>query len=98
MSDDSDGVKIDFISMHLLAKHFWSHVAGRSTCIKRLFAEFCPSYSKICEPKVPNLIKYQIFRFDVSVENLLPVDVLHRDDDTGDQEFRLFFAKFVFVG
>lgn len=97
MRYDSNRIEVHLKRVHLLAQHLGSHVTRSATCVQSLLAVFGPCNAEVGEPEVAQLIKDQILRFDVSVENSPFVNVLNRGDDAGDQKLRLVLAKFVSI-
>ncbi len=98
MRNNTDRIEIDFIRMQLFAEHFRSHIARRSTCIQRLLAILSPRNPEISQSQIPLLIKHQIFRFDVPMENLLAVDIVNRSEDAGYEKLCLLFSEALDVG
>lgn len=77
--------------MVLPAHDFRSHVAW---CARGVFLVFGSPYSsdtEICDAQVAVGVKNEVFRFDVSVDDALVVDVLEALNDAGGEEFGLEF-------
>lgn len=76
---------------------FRSHVARRSTCIIGVILPKLPRYSQICDPQISLRVQYQIFRFDIPVDDLILMHVIESNEDIGNKKFGLFFIEVSFV-
>ena len=93
MGDDADGVEVDLEGVHLLAEDLGRHVAGGAACVETLLGVLGPRDPEVREAQVAQLVEHQVLGLDVAVEDALLVDVLHRCQDAGDQEARLFLGE-----
>lgn len=77
----------------LAAHHFRRHVAGRAASVLRVVLSPDPSNSEVRDSKIPIIFNHQILRFDVSMNDILVVDVLEARDQTRDKEPGRFFVE-----
>ncbi len=76
ISNDTEGIVINSKSMILFTKYFRSHVAWSATCFLGVFLFIVTSDSEISNSEVTILIKDDVFRFNVSVDNISFVEVI----------------------
>lgn len=79
--------------MGLSAHHFWSHVAGCTTCVFAVVGIPDSRNSKISNAKVTILIEDKVFRLDITMEDAVSVKKLEAEDHTSNEEFCLLFRE-----
>eukprot|EP00344_Euplotes_crassus_P010586 CAMPEP_0196996562 /NCGR_PEP_ID=MMETSP1380-20130617/2414_1 /TAXON_ID=5936 /ORGANISM="Euplotes crassus, Strain CT5" /LENGTH=121 /DNA_ID=CAMNT_0042412575 /DNA_START=933 /DNA_END=1298 /DNA_ORIENTATION=+ len=79
--------------MVLAAHYFWSHITWSAASIFLIFGVPNSCYSKVSYPQISIVIKDDIFRLDVSVDNAVLVAVLKPKDDIGSEELGLQLSK-----
>ena len=92
-NDDSKCEIVDSHSVILPAHDFRSHIARSSTCIFFIIGVPNSCDSKVCNSQISLTIKYNVFRFDVSMNNAVVVQVFKALNNTGSKEFGLEFIK-----
>jgi len=70
ISHNSNGKIINRSCMILSAHNFWCHVSWSSRCILGIFWSPYSCDTKICYSDITFHINYQVFGFDISVDNL----------------------------
>ena len=73
--------------MILSAHHFGSHVARSSTCVSAVVGLDYPCDTQIGGSKVTLVIKDQVLRLDISVDDVVEVEILKTDQNGSDEEF-----------
>ena len=74
-------------SMVLSTHYFWCHISWSSRCILSIFWSPNSSNSEISYPYISFHIYYQIFRFNVSMNNLFFMTILQSRYETGNKKF-----------
>ena len=68
--------KIIYIKTMILPTHdFWCHITRSSTCIRTIFWSHYSSYSHVSYPNISLFIHNQIFWLDVTLNNILFVEI-----------------------
>ena len=62
--------------MILPAHDLRRHIARSATRIIAIVRLHCSGNAKICDPQIPFLIKYDIFRLDISMDNVIEMQKL----------------------
>ena len=94
-TDDAHGKVVDSHAVWLATHHLRRHIAWSARCVLLVFRIPHSSNAKVGDLEVPVLIEDQIFRFYITVQNALLMQILQRDDHAGDKEARLLFGEFL---
>jgi hypothetical protein len=72
--------------MILSAHYLWSHVAWGSTCIGSVIWPQIPGYPQIRQIRIALLIQNEIFRLQISMDNIIFMEIFQRKYYTGNKE------------
>lgn len=86
VADHSEREVVHGDSVVLPAHHLRSHVAGSARGILGVVRVPHSRDSEVCGPEVAVGIEDEVLRFDVAVECAVGVEVLERQDNTGDEK------------
>ena len=84
--------------MILTTHDFGCHVAGRSTRLGEVFGSEDASDAEVCQPQVPLVIKYEVFRLDIPMYNQLLMDGFEGMDQTSYEEASDVHGELAFAG
>lgn len=73
--------------MILSTHHFWCHIPRSPRCVFLVLRVPDTSDTEVSDPKVAILVKYEILRLDVTVDNALVMNIFKSLNDTGSEEF-----------
>jgi len=92
-SDDPNSEVVHCNPMILSAHNFRRHIPWRATCVLLIIR--CPdtSNSKVCKTKISIILKDQILRLHISMDDPLVMDVLQRENKASNEELHLFLAE-----
>ncbi len=69
-----------------MKEHLRCHVAGSAWCIVRIIGSVNSCDTEVRQLQVPILVDHQIFRFNISMNNLVLVNVLESRDEASNKE------------
>lgn len=75
------------------ADDFGSHVAGSATGVLRVVWFDFSGYPQVSDPEVATIINNQILWFEITVNDLLAVQILEGEDDAGHEKFSLLLSE-----
>ena len=92
-TNDAHSKVVDSHAVRLAAHHLRRHIAWSARCVLLVFRIPHASDAEVGDLEVPVLIEDQIFRFDITVQNTLLMQILQRDDHACDKEASLLFGE-----
>jgi hypothetical protein len=64
-----------------------THVSWSSTGVLSVFVLEDSSDSKVCDSDVSSIVKYKVFWFDISMDDVVVVQVFKSDEDASNKKF-----------
>ena len=90
---NSKGKEIYGIRMVHLADNLRSHIARCPGSILFIFRRIFSRHSHICKSEVSFWVENEVFRFDISMNNIVLVKILKTEKDAADKKFDYRFRK-----
>lgn len=79
--------------MVLLENDFWSHITRSARSLVRVLSLVGLGNAEVSHLDVALIVEYQILRLDVSVDDVVGVNVLQSDGQTSNNELGLVFVE-----
>lgn len=79
--------------MVLPAHDFWSHVARCATSISTVIRLHYPRDTQIRNPQESLIIKHQILRLNIPMDDVIEMQELQSNDHTSNEKFGLIFSE-----
>jgi len=98
VGNDSHGEVVCGQAMVLPAHDLGSHVARGAACLARVVRRQDPCHTEISQAQIAFVVKDEIFRLDVSMDNELCVHCLKCVDQAGDKEAGYLHRELAFSG
>jgi hypothetical protein len=80
-----------------LADDFRSHVSWGSTRILCIVGLDLPRNAKISHPQIASIIKDQILRFQITMDNFTSVHILETEHDAGEEKAGFLLLELAFI-
>ena len=93
VKNDSQGKEVNFVGVILMKKNLRSHVTRSTRGILHIVNLPLFTDPKVSQPQVTLFLKDNIFRFDVPVDETLPMDVIQGLHQTGCKKLDLIFIE-----
>jgi hypothetical protein len=79
--------------MILAAHDLWSHIAGSTTSVSVIVWFDNTGNTQVCGTQVALVIKDQILRFDVAVDNIIEMEILKSNQNASDKKLSLHLLE-----
>ena len=86
ISDDSHREVVDGYTVILSAHNFRSHIARRARCVLRVLRVPQTCNTQIRDPQVAILVKYQVLRLDITMQDGILVKIFEAEKHAGNEE------------
>ena len=86
ISDDSHREVVDGYTVILAAHDLGSHIAGRARCVLRVLRVPQTCNTQIRDPQVTILVKYQVLRLDITMQDGILVKIFEAEKHAGNEE------------
>ena len=87
IGDDSHGEVVDSHTVVLAAHDLGSHIAGRARCVLGVLGVPQASNTQIRDPQVAILVKDQVLRFDIPMQDGILVKIFEAEKHASNKEF-----------
>jgi hypothetical protein len=87
IEDDAKSIEVDQLIMRLFHEYFWCQVAWSSAGVARVVRAEESRDAEVCKIQISIFIEHKILWFDISMDNVLGVDVVQGRNDAGTKKF-----------